>query len=886
MHDDHTNPTNQITQKALEALETLENMVSAASEEVVGASEDADQAERLDALAQESEAAGCGGLAEAIRALDGAIRESGGREHLHPSTIEAITDAITGTRELVEAVSLGDLTASLEPALFHALRGGGDSPDGTMPEDPSTMGPADADPPAEVEGPTPFESHPDAFTRDAAGEHPDVTTGGEMLDSPSNGFASSSQPETGEDDRIVTPDPNQPLDPTGGFEVPDPNQALDPTGGFAVPDPNQALDPTGGFEVPDPNQALDPTGGFEVPDPNQPLDPTGGAMPDPNQALDPTGGGPAPAAPPEEQDDEWGSYPLSLDDGQVEMLQFMVTDVRRTVEELGPVIAEAEEFSTREEAASRLVTLGDELGKLADFFELPTFAKLVELLKVIGGRLPQMGEDGLPELLLRMRAIAALIDQYCGGLEVGFELRWPLKKMTRRIMLLLDGKRLHPELCAWHQNDTDRLLELDGVVDSVDNPPAPATDEDTTGGSTGSASRANAATGGDAKVQTIRVEKATFDRLLDIQRQLVLNKNFFLETIDAMPPEQKGGVGGIMTQRALEYARLTEQLRHCLDHTRVQPVGVLLERFERVVRDVASLGDRQVDFIVKGEETPIDKFTIDRLADPFGRLLRHVAGHAIEPSNERADHGKAATGTLRVSAEHEGSHVSIILEHDGEIVTTQDILTRASMFEHVDLEELDGLNEHEIQLLPYRDWFSDSDLSGLYEELGAIGVTLEQRTTREGRTRIRLRMVVEGAVIGVISVRAGDSVYALPMQQVDEITPLRDDMCRTVHKRPAVSFRGSPILLLDPEHVFNERLEQDRQHVVVIFRSRGTRYAFRADRVLGSSEIVLERLGVPAYEGPFLGGAIRNDGSIALVLDCERLPEFHRTPDAERDDAA
>ena len=134
--------------------------------------------------------------------------------------------------------------------------------------------------------------------------------------------------------------------------------------------------------------------------------------------------------------------------------------------------------------------------------------------------------------------------------------------------------------------DIDRVLELDGVVEGVEPLPTPPSEEDTTGGSGASRASANAP-GSENKVQTIRVEKTTFDRLLDIQRQLVLNKNFFLETVDAMPSEQKGGAGGILTQRASEYARLTEQLRDCLDHPRVQPVGVLLERFERVVRDVA-----------------------------------------------------------------------------------------------------------------------------------------------------------------------------------------------------------------------------------------------------------------------------------------------------------
>ncbi|MEM1423241.1 MAG: chemotaxis protein CheW [Planctomycetota bacterium] len=790
MHDENEPITEEICRLASEALDRLEDAVSDAQDATGGPKIGDTTTGVFDGIREACAEAGCDGLAEAIEGLDSALRDAGGREHLHPSSVEALTDAITGTRQILESVSLGDLEQSLEPELIRALR-----------RDASGGGPGPAAP-ASAGGPAP-------------GGGGDADVGGDALRSPPNGFAESCDGASAAEGAFVAADPNTPLDPTGG----------------GMPDPSVALDPTGGQVG------------------------AGGA---------------------DEGDVEWGSQPLTLDDSQFEMLQFMVTDVRRTLEELGPVIAEAEEFSTREDAAARLVVLGDELGKLAEFFELPTFAKLVELLKTIGQRLSRVGEDALPELLLRMRALATLIEQYCGGLEVGFEQQWPLKKYARRIGLLLDGKRLHADLCAWHRFDIDRLLELDGVVEGVEALPAPESEEDTTGNA--GASRTSAC-GSESKVQTIRVEKATFDRLLDIQRQLVLNKNFFLETVDAMPAEQKGGVSGILSQRAAEYARLTEQLRLCLDDTRVQPVGVLLERFERMVRDVASLGDREVDFRVTGERTPIDKFTIDRLADPLGRLLRHIAGHAIEAAGDRADNGKGPTGTLRVHAEHEGSHVSIVLEHDGEPDTADDILRRAQLLEHSDHDALARMSERELLLLPYRDWFSDSDLSGLMEELGAIGVTLEQRVTREGWTRIRLRMLVEGAVISVVSVRAGGSVYALPMQQIEEITPLTDGMLTTVHKRPAVSFRGDPVLLLDPRAIFADELDSESQHVVIVFRSRGARYAFRADSVLGSSEIVLERLGVPAFGGPFLGGAIRNDASIALVLDCERLPEFHPMPD-------
>ena len=303
--------------------------------------------------------------------------------------------------------------------------------------------------------------------------------------------------------------------------MPDPNTPLDPTGG-AMPDPNTPLDPAGGA-MPDPNMALDPTGGA-MPDPNMALDPTGGAMPDPNMALDPTGGSPAEADAP---DESWGTKPLDLASEQAELLQFMVPDLHNLPGEIEESLNDIADITGRADTAQALERMADEMGKLTEFFSFNSLTRLADILRRISTKLPNLDDAALPDLTLRIRGIASLIDQFCVTLGVGMEISWPLSTFERRVDILLTGRMLHPELVAWHRGEVERVLELDGVTMGAEDPPTvkeEAVDRRLSGLNTANAS--SPGTNRQAAAEsTIRFTQSRVEDLLNIVRQLVLNKN-------------------------------------------------------------------------------------------------------------------------------------------------------------------------------------------------------------------------------------------------------------------------------------------------------------------------------------------------------------------------
>ncbi len=640
-------------------------------------------------------------------------------------------------------------------------------------------------------------------------------------------------------------------------------------------EPGDAADPV---EDLDPTEPVDPASwGL---DPNRALDPTGGGQLDPNMALDPTGGGLDPAAdlPGGSADESWGSQPILIDEDRAELLQFMVTDVRSSAAEIEPIVAEVYEFTSRQDAADRLVRLAIDMAKVSEFFNFRSFETILSLLRDVGGGLGLAGDAQLGELCLRVRAIGCLPDQYCSGLEVGMELSWPLATMRRRVELLLAGERLHPELVAWHRGDPERVLELDGVTEGVEPLPAPPSEVDD--GSAPAAAMVHAeAKPAERAAASIRVTQASVDALFDIVRQLVLNKNQ-IEGIAASG--QPGGLGRaeveLLSLRAAELSRLVKQLQETLNRTSVQPISIVLDRYQRMIHDVAQLKDKQVEFRVTGAEIELDKFALDAIADPLGRLLRDVVSNAIEPVAERAAAGKPARGLMRVDTENHESHITISIAHDGRPRDAEQIRREAAGCEGAP-PDLDAMPGAAVRLLPLSAWFDSSETAGVMDTL------TEQRASvslheRDGMETITITLPIVGAVIGVMNVRVGEGTYAVPVTTIREIVNLASHPIQTVGGRPVLRIREMIYPVTRCGEHFGEPVDADPRFAIIV-NADGRAAALGVDDVLGHQEIVIEPMGLREDQiGPFLGAAIRGNGRVCLVIDVRRLTAGLQAADA------
>ncbi|MEN0020910.1 MAG: hypothetical protein AAF747_08520, partial [Planctomycetota bacterium] len=580
--------------------------------------------------------------------------------------------------------------------------------------------------------------------------------------------------EAGGGQESATLDPNVPLDPAGAAPAFDPNVPLDPTGGGAMPDPNMLLDPSGGGAALDPNMTLDPTGAAAL-----------------MEMLEP--------------DDAWGSKPLMLPPEQIELLQFMVVDARQAVQELDPILAEAQEFTSRPEAADRLGKLAEDMRKANEFFSFKSFGSLVDVLSNVAAGLANVPDDQVPDLLLRVRGIASLLDQYCSGLEVGMDLSWPLDTLTRRIELLMQGRSLHAELVAWHRGEVDRVLELDGVTEGVDELPNPSQEEDDGKTPRQTAAKASGNQIGE-NVPSIRVPKTTVDGLLDIVRQLVLNKNQ-LQGLAIAARERKldDHDAERLTGYVGEYAKLVDGLQLSMTETRMQPIGVILDRYERMVRDAASLAGHETDFEVIGGDTPVDKFVLDTIADPIGRVLRSIASTGIEASEERRSAGKPERGNIVVRAEDRGGHVNIAIIHDGRGPDADDIRMNCLMSGRCDNDQLVRMTDSELAALQFWSWYPEGEVSGIADVFDSLGGQIGCSQFGDGRHVTRISLPVHGAVIGAMQVRVGRGTYAIATASVETIRKFGASDVSTVDQQPMLRQGDRIIPLIDCRQLFAER---------------------------------------------------------------------------------
>ncbi|MEM7623199.1 MAG: chemotaxis protein CheW, partial [Planctomycetota bacterium] len=632
-------------------------------------------------------------------------------------------------------------------------------------------------------------------------------------------------------------------------------------------DPNMPLDPTGGA-MPDPNTPLDP---------NMPLDPTGGAMPDPNTPLDPGAGaafdGDAPDSGASEGDG-WASRQLMIAEELIEPFQYMLSGLQQSCEEIEAVAHEAAEFTGRGDAAERLVAICNGMDADCEGFDLRVLPGLLELLRSIGARLALVPEQSVPELLIRVRAIRALIDQACTGLQVAMELSWPLGTIQRRVDLLLDGKRLHAELCDWHGGDPDRVLELDQVTEGFDELPSPSSElDDGTGSRSGSGGTNGAKSGGEADAPTIRINKPVLDELMNLARQLVLNKNQIQSFAGAVrrgsaTPEETDR----LLSRAAEYGRLVERLQAEIAVARIQPISRVIDPYRKTVNDIASIKDREVEVVVDGGETGVDKFVLDKIADPIGRIMRYAASRSIESPAEREAAGKPRVGTLRMHAEDRGSHVSILLEDDGIGATKRHIIDVMEEMGHEEAFSAEMMPEEELRVIMLQQDSPYEELAGILTCVHDAGAVIIPRPVEGWESRFEIIIPVPGAVLEVVRTAVGDERYGIPVKSIKEIVRAADHQIQSIHGTETIRVRNEVVPLIRLADRFGASSSVSDDPTALIVQAGGEFAAFLVDGILGHQEIVIDETGMEKDEqGPFLGATIEDDGRVALVVDVDQL---------------
>jgi two-component system chemotaxis sensor kinase CheA len=318
---------------------------------------------------------------------------------------------------------------------------------------------------------------------------------------------------------------------------------------------------------------------------------------------------------------------------------------------------------------------------------------------------------------------------------------------------------------------------------------------------------------------------------------------------------------------------------------RMVPIAFVFNRFPRMVRDLSKKLNKEINLVITGQETELDRTVVDEIGDPLLHLLRNAIDHGIESKDERLAKGKSPIGTVRLDAHHEGNNVVIEVSDDGRGLDRDKILKKAIEKGLINEVSASSMTDEKVFSLIFEPGFSTaenvSDVSGRGVGMDVVKSTIETlngsvqiESIKDQGTKVTIKLPLTLAIIQALLVTVEDFVYAIPLVNVEETLSIKDDEVKIVEKKPVIYIRGEIIPLINLKELFGLPVQKSDKNVlnVVIVQSGSRKYGLMVDGLLGQDDIVIKSLGKMLKNiKEFSGGAILGDGSIALILDVPNI---------------
>lgn len=386
---------------------------------------------------------------------------------------------------------------------------------------------------------------------------------------------------------------------------------------------------------------------------------------------------------------------------------------------------------------------------------------------------------------------------------------------------------------------------------------------------------------------TVRVDVQLLDELMNLVGELVIDRTRLAQLLGSVEHgQQQDHAAADLAQTSAHIGRVTAELQEKIMRARMLPVESLFKKFPRLVRDVANRAGKDISFVMRGEDTELDRSVIEEIGDPLMHLLRNCIDHGIEPADERLRQGKPPQGTVTLAARHEENHIVITVRDDGRGIDAEKI-RRAALHKGLMPEDaLRRLADTEAVGLIFHPGFSTaervSDISGrgvgmdvVQKNIERVSGTIEVHTEVGRGTEFRIKLPLTLAIIRALLVEVAATVYAVPLGAVTETIRIPATEIQMLRRQEVVVYRGSVVPLLRLEEVFASQGDaaRDEAEVFVVITSLfGKQVGLVVDRLVGEQEVVIKSLGRYIGEVSGLSGAtILGDGDVAIILDVAGL---------------
>jgi len=377
--------------------------------------------------------------------------------------------------------------------------------------------------------------------------------------------------------------------------------------------------------------------------------------------------------------------------------------------------------------------------------------------------------------------------------------------------------------------------------------------------------------------QTLRVQVDTLESLMTMVSELVLTRNQLLEIMrrsedsDLNAPFQR-------------LSNITGELQEGVMKTRMQPIGNAWAKLPRMVRDLSAELGKKIELVTTGEETELDRQLLEHIKDPLTHMVRNSADHGIEKPEERLAAGKRETGTVRLSAFHEGGLVIVEISDDGRGLDARKIRDRAVQLGLVGEAEAETLSDAQIFRFILAPGFSTAtevtSISGrgvgmdvVKSNIDQIGGAVDIKSVPGKSTTLRIKIPLTLAIVSALIVEAEGERFAIPQIAVVELVRVDGDAEHKIERiKNAAVLRLRDQLV--PVEYLNVLLKLPQsgtpraEHFVVMMQVGGRRFGIVVDQVVQTEEIVVKPLSSRLrHLAIFSGNTILGDGSVIMILD-------------------
>ena len=380
---------------------------------------------------------------------------------------------------------------------------------------------------------------------------------------------------------------------------------------------------------------------------------------------------------------------------------------------------------------------------------------------------------------------------------------------------------------------------------------------------------------------SIRVDTARLDQVLNLSGEIGLTKN----RLNALRSDILSGRNDTETLHALDLAvsqldLLVSDLQNAVMKTRMQPIGRLFQKYPRIARDLARSLGKDVELVLVGEDTEIDKTMIEDLSDPIIHLIRNAVDHGVEDRAGRLAAGKPEKSNVRLEARQEGDHIVILVADDGRGMDAERLRSKAVAKGLISDEEASTMDDRQSYNLIFHPGFSMaeqvSDVSGrgvgmdvVRTNIQKLNGAIEIRSQQGKGTTLIISLPLTLAILPVLLVRLGEQPFAVPLSMVREILPIDPALIQEVGGKATMVVRGEVLQILPLSSLLGWPQEREPQYGVLM-QAAELSFILAIDSFAGREDAVIKSLDDFRPKG-VAGVTTLSNGQIVLILDMKEL---------------